>query len=358
MASPKASDELRMTEERHRLAEATTTEQPRDVAVVDETPPHRSGGGVTFAKSDETVMNVFSIESQIPTDHAAGSTQSRRSSGHGVAASATVGKTRSKRMTRVTSTVSRGANRVTRMFTRSRGPAQSMKRQPPSGNPNNPQDYIWLDNPIKTIASNRGHTMGCMDASNQAPFTPLFFVYGACPNMLCEMQVVMFCLSAKGQIDFWWVKPQKGTMEVEQSTLNLNSKGAFKNDPGRSRPVYKPLADLFEQGQCYGGRSFGIENASAKNPCPRAYMETFAAGTVERVHLVGIWIEDWTSNPFARSKYIKGKLIYQKRIDFLRFTARQYHIVAGSTPEVAIWEDEDPSFEDMLPTVEVKLLWE
>merc|ERR1719502_2044160 len=24
------------------------------------------------------------------------------------------------------------------------------------------------------------------------------------------------------------------------------------------------------------------------------------------------WQEDWTSNPFARSKYIKGKIVYQK----------------------------------------------
>ena len=42
----------------------------------------------------------------------------------------------------------------------------------------------------------------------------------------------------------------------------------------------------------------------------RAFVQQLHSG--ERYWLYLIWLEDMTMNPFARSKYVKGKLVYQR----------------------------------------------
>ena len=64
-------------------------------------------------------------------------------------------------------------------------------------------------------------------------------------------QAVMYCKmhGDKGApIDFWWIKPKAAQRDVlELATLNRHHKGAHKNDPGRSRPLYAQFADVFEK---------------------------------------------------------------------------------------------------------------
>jgi len=234
------------------------------------------------------------------------------------------------------------------------------KLLPPSGNANMPADYVWLEEPIRSLASDQAHTLGCVDVASGEGFTPLFFCLGACPNTFCGMQVVMFCLpDRKDEIDFWWVKPKKGNLLLEPNTLGLHKKGTYKNDPGRSRPVFKPLADLFSQNTIVGRHSFGIEPATAREQSPRrAYIDQKDGDSTQRYYLAYIWQEDWTTNPFARVKSTRGKLVYQKQSEALRFYSRQYCITQGSSQEVIIYDDEDPPFETLLPDTNIKALWE
>eukprot|EP00966_Prymnesium_polylepis_P137745 3183275-Prymnesium_polylepis.1 len=47
-------------------------------------------------------------------------------------------------------------------------------------------------------------------------------------------------------VDFWWIKPKKSNgAELETQTLPRQNEGPHKNSPGRSQPVYAPLASLF-----------------------------------------------------------------------------------------------------------------
>merc|ERR1719277_3002927 len=100
-------------------------------------------------------------------------------------------------------------------------------------------------------------------------------------NTFCGMQAVMYCASWDCQVDFWWVKPSKtadseGNFGIEQNTLSRHAKGPHKNDPGRSKQFYKPLADLFgQEGQCRDGSRFGIERVGSctGGRAVRAYIE-------------------------------------------------------------------------------------
>mmetsp|Transcript_83739 Transcript_83739/g.186960 ORF Transcript_83739/g.186960 Transcript_83739/m.186960 type:complete len:458 (-) Transcript_83739:193-1566(-) len=219
-------------------------------------------------------------------------------------------------------------------------------------NSNMPQDYRWLESVLESIVKNKAAALGCKDLSNGKAFLPVFFVLGACPNMFCGMQAVMYSVGTDGEVDFWWVKPGKsdaatGHVGVEENTLNRHAKGPYKNDPGRSKPFYKPLADLFKQEQVVGDVRFGIEQA-ASGAGARAFLEQ-ASGGRQYMHLV--WQEDWTSNPFSRSKYIKGKIVYQKDPEALKFYARQYAILNGS---ITVSNEEEPPFLSLLPPEDVK----
>lgn len=69
-----------------------------------------------------------------------------------------------------------------------------------------------------------------------------------------------------------------------------------------------------------------------------------------------IWMEDWTSNPFSRSKFLKGKIIYQRDLEAMVFVARQYRILDG---EVSFWDHEEDPFSTLLSNSDnIKELWE
>ena len=94
-----------------------------------------------------------------------------------------------------------------------------------------------------------------------------------------------------------------------------NAAGPHKNDPGRSRAVYAPIADLFSTGGVSGVAAPSTSDADVIT----WDLEETAAGLracmrseVGARYLVLVWQEHWTANPFARSKFIRGKLLYQK----------------------------------------------
>lgn len=226
-----------------------------------------------------------------------------------------------------------------------------------SGNRNRPEDYAWLLEILRGIASNQAKTLGAGDAATGEALVPIFMVIGSCPNMWCGMQAVMYCAAMDGRIDFWWVKPlgnKKESKKVEQETLKLHHAGHHKNDPASSRSVYQPIADFFAHGAVQHGWRFGLEPAGGQMnlPVPRAFLERDAPGA-ERLYVYFVWQEDWTSNPLAWHKYIKGKIVFQKAPGAQAFHAQQYEISNG---EFFLSEREEHLPEALLPGVEIKVL--
>lgn len=236
-------------------------------------------------------------------------------------------------------------------------------------NKNRPSQYAWLGSLLGQIAA------GCAPivADDSVPTTrgvPLFVVAGACPSVLAGMQAIMFsamrdragppkpvthpiegfgphapsaCGSASAaglRFDFWWVKPRSSTSkELEPHTLHKHSYGPHKNEAGRSRAVYLPIAALWEDdvgAVASGGklrfgvstcrcahcrRQVGAVDAMAPGQmasdaaidsslvATRAWIESVETG--ERYVLILVWLEDW-STPFARSKFMRGKIVYQR----------------------------------------------
>jgi len=233
----------------------------------------------------------------------------------------------------------------------------------PTSNVNVPRDYEWLQSTLEAMCRQEHGELGVRDLQTGKAYAPIFFVIGGCPNLLCGMQAIMYAAADDGEVDFWWVKPAKTTthdgtagLELERDTLNRHAKGPHKNDPGRSKPFYKPLADLFAKDAAgKDGVRFGLEQVRSRSgkSCPRAFTEQELDGSSVRMYLVSVWQEDWTTNPFARSKYIKGKLVYQKDPEVSQFFARQYSIVNG---RLALAEVEDPPFSSVIPGDDVKEL--
>lgn len=224
---------------------------------------------------------------------------------------------------------------------------QSMKSIKQSGNKNIPLLYIWLEAPLANLAGNTAAGLGCKNADEKA-VTPIFFIIGACPNVLCgSMQAVMFSADKERKVHFWWVKPKSGEEEVETATLCENGKGPHKNDPGRSRPFLQPLAELFESKAAVGGWHFGLDHVtlSSGSSVTRAYVQQAIEGA-QRLYLHIFWQEDWTSCPLAYHRYIKGKLVYQKDPEKLEFWLRQYQIDDG---HAHIAEFEEGPIETILP---------
>ena len=182
-------------------------------------------------------------------------------------------------------------------------------------NKNLPSEYAWLRELLQQISDNDAPRV--IDLTTGEDAHPLFVVAGACPSSLAPMQAVMYVTAIRPalqqSVDFWWIKPAQGaSTQLEEQTLHRHARGRHKNDPGRSRMVYAPLAALFERGGLSedGTLSFGIERVG-EQPA-RAYIQCMR--TASRYYICLIWQEDWTANPFARSKYIQGKLIYQSAL--------------------------------------------
>lgn len=195
--------------------------------------------------------------------------------------------------------------------------AEDLARLP---NKNRVGSYPWLTQLLESVVANSSEPLE--DLSTGCPGRPLFVVAGACPNSFCGMQAVLYALMHTPRlIDFWWVKPSAtDANSIEPQTINRHAKGAHKNDPGRSRALYAQFADLFSLGDdedmlrksTKGGGGllrFGVARHGAMLP-ERAFIEQVVSG--ERYYVYFIWQEDWTSNPFARSKFIRGKIAYQR----------------------------------------------
>lgn len=221
------------------------------------------------------------------------------------------------------------------------------RRRYASGNSNLPSDYRWLEGTLQTLGRNQGGSLGCKDLTTGKHFFPLFFLIGSCPNYLCGMQVVMYCVSLDGEVDFWWVKPMKDSEgSLERNTLNRHGKGPHKNDPGRSKSFLKPLADCFQKKECHDGTAFGIERVGdGDSKCMRAYVERTSGGESCKFFLDVVWQETWSSI-WSRTSWVQGKLVYQKEFDSEQFFARQYSIVNN---KITLFDQEEPSHEGILP---------
>lgn len=192
--------------------------------------------------------------------------------------------------------------------------------------------------------------------------TPLFIVAGACPNRMCGMQAVLFASldgarpsqgSKAAPVDFWWVKPmQSDAARLDSQTVNRHSAGPHKNDPGRSRDVYQPLADKFSIGKD-GDFVFGLDPTSG-----RAFIQDIHRQH-EHLLLYLIWQEEW-SGVMSRKKFLRGKICYEKvdtRQDAAntkpKLFARQYEISDG---RIAIATDNEEQLSSHLPPDSFQLL--
>lgn len=235
-------------------------------------------------------------------------------------------------------------------------------------NKNRPSDYRWMETLLSLIALNAAPTV--RDLSSGATGAPLFIMAGACPSVFAGMQTVMFAAmrpagaaphpppsapgaNAVGDVDFWWLKPQKDDpTALEQATVNRHAAGPHKNDPGASRKVYAPIAQLFTTGRSADGKlRFGIVHAD--NGAPRAYIECVESRV--RYHLCWVWLEDWSPPVSFGKKFMKGKLIYQKQPgDDTSYFARPFRFVEDKLllpPGEALEERVDA----VLPDDQVKL---
>lgn len=232
-----------------------------------------------------------------------------------------------------------------RSLSRESTPASTPRLNPlpklPIQNKNRISQFAWCENVLQMIAD--GNSKSVSSANGQNSSTPLFIVAGACPNSFCGMQAVLFS-QIDEKVDFWWIKPsQADPTRLETETLNLHANGPFKNVPGRSRPVYSPLADKFAAG-ADGEFVFGVDDTG------RAFIEEDAGdGHRTKLFLLLVWQESWSS-VMARKKYIRGKILYQKGRPGSRgtlFFTRQYEICDGQISIAARHEEE--SVETILP---------
>lgn len=234
--------------------------------------------------------------------------------------------------------------------------SQSLRMKTTVRNGNVPADYAWLESVLDRVASNRAQSLRCTNTTTGEELVPVFLVLGGCPNTFCGMQAVMYCANPEGRVDFWWIKPSKNSPQsLETSTLNRHAKGPHKNDPGRSTPFYKPIADLFQDSASKDGWRFGMESRTqgVQTEFLRAFIEPEMSSKRERYYWLLVWQEDWTTNPFAWQKYIRGKIFYQKDVSSMQFFSRQYFLSSG---QVSMSNLEEGPFHTLLPSDSVKQL--
>jgi len=230
---------------------------------------------------------------------------------------------------------SRGLGRMSRRFSTKDGSSMehtksrraSFVKRVGGQNPNMPAEFLWLKEMFEMIVKNETFGVGSLDRSSphaQAT-SPVFIVFGSCPSSFAPMQAIMFSAVGKGSeaIDFWWVKPVKNHPEMfERSHLDRWAKGPNKNDPGRSKSIYKPLGDLFvgASSKVKQDFRFGMEFVAGTQ---RAFIEDPRQKPPSRYYLYFVWQEEWTTTPWASNKFLKGKIAYQrepqKGLDALTF---------------------------------------
>ena len=105
------------------------------------------------------------------------------------------------------------------------------------------------------VIHNRARATSSKDPSNKHSSAPVLSAVGVAHNALLVAFSALVSVAASSggaaalTVDFWWIKPQASNPgALEPLTLPRNAKGPHKNDPGRSRAVYAPLAALFTRG--------------------------------------------------------------------------------------------------------------
>jgi len=201
-------------------------------------------------------------------------------------------------------------------------------------NKNKVHEFGWVTPVPQAIVANAA--LPVLELQTGTRGQSLFLVCGGCPNSFCGMQAVLYAYmqTPTPTLDFWWIKPYKAdSSRLDRATLDRHSKGEHKNDPGRSRALYAQFSDLFALGggaeaearasRAGGGKlRFEVAWSGPSQSVPRALIVDVVSGA--RYYIYLIWQEDWTSNPFARSKYIKGKFVYQREPGASSFFARPY----------------------------------
>mmetsp|Transcript_21110 Transcript_21110/g.48895 ORF Transcript_21110/g.48895 Transcript_21110/m.48895 type:complete len:387 (-) Transcript_21110:246-1406(-) len=187
--------------------------------------------------------------------------------------------------------------------------AKSLRRfKVPAQNSNRVSQFRWCQSLLQSITKNSTAFAGKGPAGRDS--FPLFVVAGTCPNSFCGMQAVLFSHVKTperdaGFVDFWWIKPsQKDPEKLEPETLSLHTSGSFRNAPGKSRSIYAPLAEKFKVDDG-GDFLFGVDQQG------RAYIEEDLNGSRSRMLIYLVWQEAWSS-AMSRSKFIRGKICYQK----------------------------------------------
>jgi len=232
--------------------------------------------------------------------------------------------------------------------------AEMSRSQPSKPNANKTSHYAWTKEVLDSIISGSARGVSRGTAAG-IKCSPVFVVAGSCPNRLCGMQAVLYVCPDNGgawaaeggdpRLDFWWIKPQKANPRtLQKETMHFNMTGPYKNDPGRSKEVYDTLVEKFVEGRD-GNFTFGLDSVSG-----RAYIAQDCPGRpLEKMLLYLIWQEEWSS-PFARKKFIKGKLCYQKEkegsIIQNEFYARRYEIMDG---RVRISSSNEERYHSIMP---------
>jgi len=209
-------------------------------------------------------------------------------------------------------------------------------------NANQPADYFWLKEVLFNIISNESGTYVGPEA---AAAIPIFIIMGACPSSLAGMQVLTyFSTPALGSVDFWWVKPKStDPSSLEENTMDYHHSGPHKNSPAASRAGYQPIADRFSAG---GDPTFGVCEVKGT---PRAFIERDG----QKLYVLLIWQEEWSSI-LALSKYLMGKIVYQKDPCAHEYYTRPF-IIQGSGIQIGEGASEEGPFgPEVIPSSTIK----
>lgn len=228
-----------------------------------------------------------------------------------------------------------------------------------------PAQYDWTTALMEQIATGKANDAAVKDGK---PATPLFLIMGTCPSMLVPMQVLMMVQqghagsgaldfgvqAVRPNLDFWWIKPTKDGKQLEPGYLTFQDQGKQKNAPGASRPVFQGIADLFQSSSNDDANSLAYDRyewtVELVGGTARAVVRNDASG--EALYLYMVWIEDWTANPMASKKYVRGKLLYQLDPTAPVFYDRTFDVVDGQV-RIAKFAG-DPFGPSSMPSAKIK----
>ena len=78
------------------------------------------------------------------------------------------------------------------------------------------------------------------------------------------------------------------------------------------------------------------------------------SNTGQELYIYVIWQEDWTKNPLAWSKYVQGKIVYQKSITEMEYFTRPFRIEDKDVNIGVDSTEEGPYGPAVLPSATIK----